>query len=136
MRFPTAATMVWLPTMWMHYDGTSSLDTIYSDSVSSIFNGYPGTMTLHITIEGKGDSTYALSGGKTFETVEVEKVFTVIVSIDGIGTVSTTTITTTLSYSPELQYIVREEDTSYSDSPFSPIPNGKSVRELSSYSLK
>jgi len=125
-----------VPMMWEHYDANSLFDTIYMDSISSTFNGYPGTMTLHITTEGKGDSTYALSGGKTFETVEVEKVFTVIVSIDGVGTVSTTTITTKMSCSPELQYIVREEDTSFSDSPFSPIPNGKSVRELLSYSLK
>jgi hypothetical protein len=125
-----------VPQMWEHYDGTASLDTIYADSVRSIFNGYPGTMALMVTTVGKGNSTYTPTGGKTLSTVEIEENFIVVVRIDGVGAVSTTTITTKLSYSPELQYIVREEEISYSDSPFSPVPNGTSIRELSSYSLK
>ena len=125
-----------VPQMWVQYNGTGQLDTIYVDSVRSVFNGYPGMMTVMATTIGKGNSTYTPAGGKALRAVEVEDNFIVVVRIDGVGEVSTTTITTKLSYSPELQYIVREEDTSFSDSPFSPIPNGKSVRELSSYSLK
>jgi hypothetical protein len=125
-----------VPQMWMHYKGTSQLDTIYVDSVSSTFNGYPGTMTVIVTTAGKGNSTYTPTGAKALSTVEVEDNFIVVVRIDGVGEVSTTTITTKLSYSPELEYIAREEVVSNSDSPFSPIENGKSVRGLSSYSLK
>ncbi|HEY6172637.1 MAG TPA: hypothetical protein VIX80_10300 [Candidatus Kapabacteria bacterium] len=125
-----------VPQMWMHYNGTSMLDTIHVDSVRSVFNGYPGTMTVTVSTAGKGNSTYTPTGGKALSTVEVEDNFIVVVRIDGVGEVSTTTITTKLSYSPELEYIAREEVISNSDSPFSPIPNGKSVRELLSYSLK
>lgn len=125
-----------VPPMWEHFDVAGSLDTIYTDSVSSVFNGYPGTMRVMVTTIGKGNSTYTTKSGKTLSTVETEKNFIVVVHIDGVGEVSTTTITTKLSYSPELQYMVREELISYSDSPFSPIENGASVRELSSYSLK
>jgi hypothetical protein len=125
-----------VPQIWMHYNGTSQLDTIYVDSVSSTFNGYPGTMRVIVTTTGKGNSTYTPVGDKTLSTIETEDNFIVVVRIDGVGDVSTTTITTKLSYSPELEYMVRQEVTSYSDSPFSPIENGMSVRELSSYSLK
>lgn len=122
--------------MWVHYDASSPLDTIFSNAVSAEFNGFPGTMTLIVTTEGKGNSSYTTKSGKTLSTIEIEKNFTVVVAIDGVGVVSTTAVTTKLSYSPELQYIVREEVVSNSDSPFSPIENGKSVRELSSYSIK
>lgn len=122
--------------MWVHYDAASPLDTIFSNAVSSEFNGFPGTMTLLVTTEGKGNSTYTTAGGRSFQTVEIEKNFTVVVDIIGVGTVSTTTVTTKLSYSPELQYVVREEVISNSDSPFSPIENGKIVRELTDYKLQ
>lgn len=125
-----------VPQMWMHYNGTSSLDTIYVDSARSVFNGYPGTMTVMATTQGKGNASYITGSGKTLSTVEVEDNFIVVVHIDGVGTVSTTTITTKLSYAPELEHIVREEEISFSDSPFSPIENGTTFRELSSYSLK
>ncbi len=122
--------------MWVHYDAAGLLDTIFSTEVSSEFNGFPGVMILTITTEGKGNSTYTTKSGKTLSTVEIEKNFTVVVAIDGVGAVSTTTVTTKLSYSPELQYIVREEVISSSDSPFSPIENGTSVRELTAYKLQ
>lgn len=132
----TVADDIEVAPMWVHYDAASLLDTIFSNEVSSEFNGFPGVMILTITTEGKGTSTYTTKSGKTLSTVEIEKNFTVLVAIDGVGAVSTTTVATKLSYSPELQYIVREEVISKSDSPFSPIENGTSVRELTSYLLK
>ncbi len=125
-----------VPPMWVHYNAASPLDTIFSNAVSGVFNGFPGTMTLTLTTLGKGYSTYTTVSGKTLSTVEIEKNFTVVVAINGVGTVSTTSVTTKLSYSPELQYIVREEVISNSDSPFSQIENGTSVRELTAYKLQ
>jgi hypothetical protein len=122
--------------MWIHYDAAASLDTIFSNSISSEFNGFPGTMTLVETTEGKGNSTFTTKSGKTLSTVEIETTFAVVVAIDGVGTVSTTSVRKKLSYSPEIQYIVREETISNSDSPFSPVQNGRSVRELTQYTIK
>jgi hypothetical protein len=122
------------PPIWITHDSKSTLDTVYHTTNPTVVNGFAGTLTLHITTKGNGTFTHSINGEML--TVEnCESTITVEVALEGMGTVSTTTVTSKFSYAPKIRYFVREEIITYSDSPFSPVPNGREVRELVGYSL-
>lgn len=122
------------PPIWIPYNANNAHDTIYHSSTPTTVNGLAGTLTLQITTKGTGTATHTING-KMLTVENSESIITVEVAIEGMGTVSTTTVTSRFSYAPKLRYFVREEVITYSDSPFSPVKNGTELRELVGYTL-
>jgi hypothetical protein len=124
-----------IPGIWVRHNFDTNSVVIYDSTTSTSISGRAATVHISITKKYLGKETYTV-GAEQFLCDKMEKTVTVVVKVPSVGVTATTTVTSVSAYSPKIGYYVHRETVTNSDSQQSPVPNGKVVRELLSYSLK
>ena len=123
-----------IPAIWVPFDARVVSRTILDSSQAAVVNGADATVTTKVEVNylGKGSVTV---NSKAVATIRFAKVITVVVSFPAFGDF-TTIVTISYSYAPEIGYVATKSERSYSDTQFSPVPNGITESVLTSYTLK
>jgi hypothetical protein len=123
-----------IPAVWVPFDTHIPQQTVHESTQNTIIQGMASTVKIKIDAVYLGNDSVEVSDKKLF-VERFSKIVTVVVSVGSFGDVATT-VTVTYSYSPLLGYFAGKNERTYSDSPFSPVPNGTTQSKLIDYLLK
>jgi hypothetical protein len=103
--------------------------TVKNSHLDGTINGAPTSVALTITSGFLRDTSMSING-VIARTHLFTKVVTVKVSIPIYSVLSTTTVSVTYAYAPTFGFHAYQQSVTHSDSPGSPIPNGKTTSLL------
>ncbi len=120
-----------MPAIWISFDPAAINKTIYDSTQNVTISGMPAKIHATILINYLGKDAASI-GGVSIPILKFSKVVKVTATVYGQD--YTTIVTVTNNYAPTLGYLTERDAVTFSDSQYSPVPNGTQYSVLRSFS--
>ena len=120
-----------MPALWISFNPTLINKTIYDSTQNVTISGMPAKIHATIVINYLGKDAASIASA-SIPILKFSKVVKVVATVYGQD--YTTTVTVTDNYAPSLGYLTERDAGTFTDSQYSPVPNGTQYSVLQSYS--